>query len=62
MKLQEFQKGNDSKLTSLERLELHILWLEQLHAEMKQAIFEKKIKEFGNENIVQGFPKDNDDN
>lgn len=59
MQLQEFQRGNDSKLTSLERLELHILWLEQLHAEMKAAIIQKKIKDI-EVNPLQGFPKDND--
>ena len=57
MKIEEFQKGNDSSLTSLQRLELHILWLEQLHSEMKQAILEKKIKEI-EVNPLQGFPKD----
>jgi hypothetical protein len=57
MEKQEWQKGNDSSLTSLQRLELHILWLEQLHAEMKQAIIEKKIKEI-EINPIQGFPKD----
>jgi len=57
MEKQEWQKGNDSKMTSLQRLELHILWLEQLHAEMKQAILEKKIKEI-EVNPLQGFPKD----
>ena len=59
MELKEFQKGNDSKLTSMERLELHILWLQQLHDEMKHAILEKKIKEI-EVNPLQGFPKDND--
>jgi hypothetical protein len=59
MKLQEFQKGNESSMTSLQRLELHILWLQQLHAEMRQAILEKKIKEI-EVNPLQGFPKDND--
>lgn len=59
MKLEEWQKGNDTKMTSLQRLELHILWLEQLHTEMKQAILEKKIKEI-EVNPLQGFPKDND--
>ena len=61
MELKEWQKGNESSLTSLQRLELHILWLEQLHAEMRQAILEKKIKEFEDDNQVnplQGFPKD----
>ena len=60
MEKQEWQNGNDSKLTSLQRLELHILWLEQLHTEMKQAILEKKIKQI-EVNPLQGFPKDNDD-
>lgn len=59
MEKQEWQNGNDSKMTSLQRLELHILWLEQLHAEMKQAILEKKIKEI-EVNPLQGFPKDDD--
>jgi hypothetical protein len=59
MERNEWQRGNDSKMTSMERLELHILWLEQLHAEMKQAILEKKIKEI-EVNPLQGFPKDND--
>ena len=43
MEKQEWQKGNDSKMTSLQRLELHILWLEQLHAEIKQAFLEKNL-------------------
>jgi hypothetical protein len=59
MEKHEWQSGNDSKMTSMERLELHILWLQQLHAEMKQAILEKKIKEI-EVNPLQGFPKDND--
>jgi hypothetical protein len=59
MERNDWQKGNDSKMTSMERLELHILWLEQLHAEMKQAIIEKKIKDI-EVNPLQGFPKDND--
>jgi hypothetical protein len=59
MKLQEFQKGNNSKLTSMERLELHTLWLEQLHSEINQSIIENKLKNI--EVIpIQGFPKDND--
>lgn len=58
MKQQDWQKGNDSKLTSLERLELHILWLQQLHAEIKQVILEKQIKQFNEDRDTQGFPKD----
>ena len=59
MEKKDWQNGNDSKLTSMERLELHILWLEQLHAEMKQAILEKKIKQI-EVNPLQGFPKDDE--
>jgi hypothetical protein len=58
MKQEQWQQGNESKMTSLDRLELHILWLEQLHAEMKQAILEKQIKEFNEDRDTQGFPKD----
>jgi hypothetical protein len=46
MNIEEWQKGNETKLSSLERLELHILWLQQLHSEMEQIIIEKKLKEF----------------
>jgi len=58
MEKQEWQKGNDSQMKSLDRLELHILWLQQIHAEMKQVILEKKIKELESDNDIQGFPKD----
>jgi hypothetical protein len=58
MEIKEWQTGNDSKLSSLERLELHILWLQQLHAEIQQVLLEKKIKEFNEDKDIQGFPKD----
>lgn len=58
MNQEQWQKGNESKMTSLERLELHILWLQQLHAEIKQEIIQKKIKEFESGDELQGFPKD----
>lgn len=58
MEKQEWQMGNDSQMKSLDRLELHILWLQQIHAEMKQVILEKKIKELEKDNEIQGFPKD----
>lgn len=58
MEKQEWQLGNDSQMKSLDRLELHILWLQQIHAEMKQVILEKHIKELESKNDIQGFPKD----
>jgi len=58
MKIEEWQKGNESQLSSIERLELHILWLQQLHAEIQQVVLEKKIKEFNEDKDIQGFPRD----
>jgi hypothetical protein len=55
---EQWQLGNESQMKSLDRLELHILWLQQIHAEMKQVILEKKIKELESDNDIQGFPKD----
>jgi hypothetical protein len=46
-------------MTSLQRLELHILWLQELHAEIKQEILQKKINEIES-NPLQGFPKDDE--
>lgn len=58
MKREQWQQGNDSEMNSMDRLELHILWLQQLHSEMKQVILERKIKEFGKEDTIEGYSKD----
>lgn len=59
MELEEFQKGNDSTMTSLQRLDAHTLWLEKIHKEIKKTISKKKINETETYPI-QGFPKDDE--
>lgn len=54
MKQEEWQKGNDSKLTSLQRLELHNIWLKTMHEEIKNQIIIKNNPDPSNEEIV-GF-------
>jgi hypothetical protein len=58
MKIEQWQTGNESKLSSLERLELHILWLQQIHTEMKQVILDKRIQQLEKDKDIQGVPKD----
>lgn len=38
MKIEEWQKGNESSLTSLERLQLHNEWLKKIHADLQEQI------------------------
>lgn len=44
MEIQEWQKGNNSKLTSLDRAELHAIWLKEQHEQVKNSIQEKELK------------------
>ena len=44
MEKQEWQKGNDSLLTSLERAELHAIWLKEQHEQVRKAIEDEKPK------------------
>lgn len=53
--LQEWQLGNESKMTSLDRMMSHTEWLKQQHEEMRQRI-QSKVKV--EEKPVQGFVKD----
>lgn len=54
-KLQEFQTGNQSKLTSIERLFLHQEWLKIQHQDIKDKIQSRNKVE---EKPVVGFIKD----
>lgn len=38
MEINEWQKGCDSELTSLQRIILHEEWLKQIHKEVKDKI------------------------
>jgi hypothetical protein len=53
--LQDWQRGNESKLTSIERLFLHQEWLKRQHQDIKDKI-QSSIKV--EEKPVYGFPKD----
>ena len=52
---EEWQRGNESNLTSMERLFLHQEWLKKQHKDVKDNITSRiKVEE----KAVQGFPKD----
>ena len=52
---EEWQRGNESKLSSTERLNHHQEWLQKQHKDMKDKIHSRiKVEE----QPVQGFPKD----
>jgi hypothetical protein len=53
--LEEWQRGNESKLTSIERLMIHTEWLKQQHKEVRQRI-QSKVKP--EEKPIVGFVKD----
>jgi hypothetical protein len=55
---EDWQRGDDSKMTSIERLMHHMEWLQQQHKEVKDKILQRKKQEEGDEPPVQGFPKD----
>lgn len=51
--MEEWQKGNNSALTSLERVELHNKWLKQVHETIRKEIRQEKEKH--EETTIQGF-------
>lgn len=53
--LMDWQKGNESKLTSMDRLMYHQEWLKTQHQEVKKKILDKQKVE---EPPVVGFVKD----
>lgn len=53
MKIQEWQKGNESELTSLKRAELHSEWLKNLHKEIKESTSTKTEEK--QPEIILGF-------
>lgn len=54
----EFQKGNESALSSIQRLMEHQEWLKQQHKEVKDKILQRNKPEEGDEPPVVGFIKD----
>ena len=55
---EEWQLGNYSKLTSMERLNQHQIWLQKQHQEVKNKILQRNKPNEESEPPVQGFPKD----
>lgn len=59
MKQEEWQRGNNSNMTSLQRLNAHTEWLKQMHQEIKNKILAKNLIELDdNRQKVIGFVKD----
>ena len=54
MEIQEWRKGNESTLTSMDRLELHNLWLKEIHKKLKEEI-EKNKPQREEEILLGGF-------
>jgi hypothetical protein len=53
--IQDWQLGNESKLSSIERMYIHQEWLKRQHQDIKDKIQSKnKVEELP----VVGFPKD----
>ena len=50
-----FQRGNESKMSSIDRMLIHQEWLKIMHDEMRQRI-QSKIKI--EDKPIQGFVKD----
>jgi len=45
MEIENWQRGNESELTSLQRERLHSMWLNKIHEEIKNKLNEKKTKD-----------------
>lgn len=56
MEIQNWQKGNDCELTSLQRMELHTEWLKEQHKQVRDTII-KKLEQDKPKEIILGFPK-----
>ena len=55
--MNDWQTGNESKITSMERKTYHAEWLEKQHQDIKNKILQRK-KEDEVEKPIQGFIKD----
>jgi len=56
--IEEWQKGNESVLSSIQRLIEHQEWLKQQHKEVRNKILQRNKPDNEQEPPVQGFPKD----
>lgn len=56
--MKEWQKGNESQMTSIQRMIEHERWLKQQHQEVKDKILQRNKPDDTDQTPVQGFPKD----
>lgn len=54
--LEEWRKGDEAKIASIQRMIEHERWLKQQHKEVKDKILQRNKPD--EEPPVQGFPKD----
>lgn len=54
MKIEEWQKGDESEMTSLQRMIAHNEWLKEIHNEIREIILKEKKKE-DTEELIGGF-------
>jgi hypothetical protein len=54
MKQEEWQRGPDSKLNTLQRILLHEEWLKEIHKEVKNKI--ESNKPIVTNTLIVGFP------
>ena len=55
-KIEEWRRGNETKLLPLQRMVLHNEWLKKQHQDVRDNIYKKY--EQPEEKITEGFPKD----
>lgn len=56
--LEEWRKGDEAKIASIQRMIEHERWLRQQHKEVKDKIDQRNKSEEGDEPPVQGFIRD----
>ena len=55
---EDWKKGNESQMTSIQRMIEHERWLKQQHQEVKDKILQRNKPDDTDQTLIQGFPKD----
>ena len=55
---EDWKKGNESQMTSIQRMIEHERWLKQQHQEVKDKILQRRKNDEGEEPPVVGFIRD----
>lgn len=56
--LEEWRRGDEAKIASIQRMIEHEIWLKQQHKEVKDKILQRKKEQEGDDPPVVGFIKD----